>query len=253
MEYDNIKLEELEQEQYEMSLEQFALMVALLLNCKKDIYKEVQSFYSNFGTDGRINYRTSRKHYSDLDKRKRSVVLYSTIDDILDSYFLNIEDIFRNALIDIIDSEIEFFVTEVDIDDILKFKWGDDNANWNTRLWEHRDKWSKVIKKDLKLGFLRSEDIQELLDQLDVRFKSAEKALKKLFVTEYNAIESEARKRIFKELGVSKFQYYATLDERTCDECGSMHEQVFPMSAYEIGVTVPPIHSWCRCFIVPVD
>jgi SPP1 gp7 family putative phage head morphogenesis protein len=250
--YTNEELEKLEQEQYELSMEHLVLIVALLLGCRTDIKKEILAFYEQYGTNGVVNYRTSRKKIGGNDHRKRVSVLYSKIDDILDDYFLDIEARFRGSLIDIIKSEIDFFDTEIDVDEIINFKWGSDHKNWNTRLWEHKDKWSNVIKKDLKIGFLRGDNVEDVLENIYDRFKSAEKAMKSLHTTEYNAMESETRYRIFKELGIKEYQYYATVDERTCPTCGELHGLVFPMTAFEIGVTVPPIHPNCRCFIVPI-
>lgn len=246
------ELEQLEQMQHEMSNEEFALIVAVLLTCRDNLKKEILSFYDQYGTKGVVTYVDSRKRVGSGNNRMRIAVLHEIIDDIFDSRFLEIEKLFKESLIDIIQSEIDFFDTEIDIDELLDFKWGVDNKDWSTRLWAHRDKWSVIIKQDLKRSFLRGDDITTVIGKLIDRFDSAEKALKGLHITEYNAVESEARYRIFKEMAVRNYQYFATLDERTCDTCGEMHGQVFPMTAFEIGVTAPPIHNRCRCFIIPI-
>lgn len=246
-------LEKLEQEQYEMSTEEFALLVAILSVCKRDLKNEILSFFGKYGKNGVVTYVQSRKRVGDGNNRKRVAVLYEVIDEILDTHFLELENEFRKSLIDIIRSEIDFFDIEIDIDEILNVKWGTDNLNWFTRLYNHRDKWSKIVKRDLKLAFIRGDNLEDVLKKLDETFKSAEKALRSLHITEYNAVESEARYRIFKELEYKSYQYFATLDERTCETCGGLHGQVFPMSSFEVGTTAPPIHPRCRCFIVPID
>ena len=246
------QLEVLEEMQHEMSEEQFAAILLILMTCKEDIKNQILSFYEKYGVDGVVTYADSRKIVSPSNKRLRIAVLHDAIDDIFDSYFLDIESAFKESLIDIIQSEIDFFETDIDVDEILRFKWGADKLNWQTRLWDHRDKWSGLVKRDLKLAFLRGDDITDVIGALTDRFESAEKALKSLYVTEFNAIESEARRVIFKTIGVKMYQYYATLDERTCPTCGELHGSVFPMTAFEIGVTAPPIHPHCRCFITPI-
>lgn len=246
------ELEVLEEMQHEMSEEQFAVILLILMDCKDDVKNQILSFYEKYGTDGVVTYAASRKVVSPVNKRLRVAVLHDALDDIFDTHFFNIESKFKDSLIDIIQSEINFFETDVDIDEILRFKWGADELNWQTRLWEHHDKWLNMVKRDLKLAFLRGEDVTEVIGTLIDRFESAEKALKSLYVTEFNAVESEARRLVFKKLGIKTYQYYATLDERTCPTCGELHGLVFPMTAFEIGATAPPIHPNCRCFITPI-
>lgn len=43
----------------------------------------------------------------------------------------------------------------------------------------------------------------------------------------------------------------AALDRDTCELCGSMDGQVFKMSDYQVGLTAPPFHPWCRCCTCP--
>ena len=76
--------------------------------------------------------------------------------------------------------------------------------------------------------------------------------LNKLALTESTAVGSIARREIFKELGIKKYQFFTKPDERRCETCGAMHGLIFPISAYEIGVTASPLHPHCRCWEVPI-
>jgi hypothetical protein len=40
-------------------------------------------------------------------------------------------------------------------------------------------------------------------------------------------------------------------DRDTCALCGALDGQVFKMSEYEVGITAPPFHPWCRCCTAP--
>ena len=70
-------------------------------------------------------------------------------------------------------------------------------------------------------------------------------------MTETAAVSSSAQKDCFNELDVEEFEIVATLDGRTSEICREMDGQHFPMSQYEIGVTAPPFHVWCRTVTVP--
>ena len=62
---------------------------------------------------------------------------------------------------------------------------------------------------------------------------------------------SEAEKDCFKEVDVEQFEIAPTFASHTCDICQEMDGKHFPMSQWEVGVTVPSFHVWCRLTTVP--
>jgi len=70
-------------------------------------------------------------------------------------------------------------------------------------------------------------------------------------MTEAAAFSSAAQKDSFTELGVERFKVVATFDKDTCDVCGALDGEVFKMADYQIGLTAPPFHPWCRCCTCP--
>lgn len=246
------ELERLEEEEHERTVEEFALLLLLISSLSTDLKKEITSFYQKYGKDGIVSYYESRKKISDADKRKRRTVLFLTISNLFDKYFEEFESNFQSNLELIFDKEVEFFDKKLDLDDVLVVRWGEDNLDWVERLDAYRNKWITVISNDLKQSFLKRSDLDEVLDDIDDRFKSIEKILWKNYVSESTAMNSRIRQKIFKEMGVKKYRFYAREDERTCEQCGSLHGLVFPMSAFEVGVTASPIHPHCRCWEVPI-
>lgn len=61
---------------------------------------------------------------------------------------------------------------------------------------------------------------------------------------------SQASESFYRENSdlISKEQWVATLDARTCEQCGSLDGKTFPIGA---GIR-PPAHINCRCVMVPV-
>ena len=49
------------------------------------------------------------------------------------------------------------------------------------------------------------------------------------------------------------FRFKAVLDDRTSDICRGMNGRVFPISAWSVGSTVPPLHRNCRSIVVMCD
>jgi SPP1 gp7 family putative phage head morphogenesis protein len=169
-----------------------------------------------------------------------------------DAAFTEWEYHFRKFLTEVVGKESTFFGIKVDVDKILTKKWGLDDLYWLERLEADVNLWKLTIAKDIKQMLHKGASLDDVLNQVDKRFKSIDKVLKKLGLTESTAVGSLSRSEIFKELGIAKYQFYTKADERTCEECGALHGTIFPISAFEVGVTASPIHPYCRCWEVPI-
>ena len=250
--YTDEQFEQLEQEERTLTEEAIILMILLLKSTKANIEKELRNFYQEYGKDGVVTWQQARKWTSKDDHRKRLAVLFLVLSDQFDSLHSKLNPKFDSFLTKVIQNELDFFGVDLDVDDILETLWGVDEATWFTRLADDVDLWKTYIANDIKRSILRKDSVDEVLKLLDKRFMSIENVIQKLAMTESTAVGSIARREIFKELGVTKYRYYAREDERTCETCGSLHGLVFPVSSYEIGVTASPMHPWCRCWEVPI-
>lgn len=65
-------------------------------------------------------------------------------------------------------------------------------------------------------------------------------------MTESAAFANQARRDCMKELGVEQYEIVETLDSHTCETCGLLDGKHYKMSEFEVGVTAPPFHPWCR-------
>ena len=247
--YDEDELDKLEEEEHAIAEALLLLMFLHLTDTHKELETELRAFYQEYGKDGVITYAEARKWISRKNHKRRITHLLYLVSGYFIALKKNLTIEFSKLIDQVLDKEIEFF--DVDIDEI-DMKWGSDNLTWFERLADDVILWQSIISADLKRAFHKRQHLDELLETLDKRFISMEKVLTKLGLTETTAAGSLARKEAFKELGVTKYRFYAREDERTCDECGSLHGLTFPISAYEVGVTASPIHAHCRCWEVPI-
>lgn len=250
--YTDEELEQLEEEEHSHAVETFALILLMLSDISSDLEKEYNSFYRKYGKDGVVTYNEARKWVSEQDHRRRLTVMFLLIASQFDKAFVDFENNFRNHLKHIVETEAKYFGVDLNIEDILNTPWGVDDLTWMDRLYAYHDKWIATISNDLKTALFKRKSLDDILDDLADRFTSMEKILWKLYTTETTAVGSLARQKVFKELGVKKYRFYTRADERTCEHCGALHGLVFPISAFEIGVTASPIHAHCRCFEIPI-
>jgi SPP1 gp7 family putative phage head morphogenesis protein len=250
--YTDEELEKVEQEELEITEEALLIMLASLAYTQTELEKELRSFYQQYGKDGVVTYAEVRKWVSQKDHRKRWTALVLLISGYFDKAISNISFEFDLMVREIIGIESQTFGIEVDEDKVATQKWGNDDENWSTRLEDNASLWEAYVIAEIKLSMLKRENIDNVLERLNKRFATMGKSLRSLVITESTAVGSLARREIFKELGISKYKYYAKLDERTCEVCGAMHGMVFPFSAYEVGVTASPMHPHCRCFEIPI-
>ena len=250
--YTDEQFEKLEQEERTLTDEAIALMILALASTKSNLERELRNFYQKYGKDGVVTYPDVRKWVSEKDHRRRLSVLLLLVSSEFNSALSNITPQFKSFLGEVIVKESGFFDVEIDVEDVLSKTWGADSATWLDRLEDDVELWKSYISVDLKRSFVQREHIDKVIQRLDKRFDSIERIIQKLAYTESTAVGSLARREIFKELGVTKYRYYAREDERTCETCGSMHGLTFPMTAYEVGVTASPMHPWCRCWEVPI-
>ena len=250
--YTEEELTRLEQEERELTDEAIAILLLILANAKGNLEKELRDFYSKYGKDGVVTYAEARKWISEQDHQRRLTALTIFLSGVFASAFLDMKTEFEKMLKKVIGKENGFFGVEIDDDIVLKAIWGADDSNWLKRLEDDVDLWTVYIANDWKRSMLQGKNLDEVLKLLDKRFTSINSIVQTLGLTESTAIGSLARRKIFAELGITKYQFYTKPDERRCETCGAMHGLVFPISAYEVGVTASPLHPRCRCWEVPI-
>lgn len=246
------ELENLEQDELDEIEAAILIMLANLGVTKKTIQNEIRRFYQEYGTDGVVTYSEARKWVSNGDHTRRLTALLLFISDEFSTLNSTLATDCKVLFAELLNKEIEYFETEIDRDKPLETEWGNDEKTWDERLADDILLWSAYLAVDLKSAFVTSKPLNKVLEKVDKRFKTFENALNTLVTTEATTIGTLTRKNIFKELGFEKYKYYTMADERVCEICAPLHGMVFPLSAFEIGVTAPPLHPHCRDWIIPI-
>ena len=137
------------------------------------------------------------------------------------------------------------------INKVLATPWAADGKNFSDRIWSNKEKMVKELHRELAQSVIRGDDPQKAIDNLSKVLNVNKNNAGRLVMTEMAAISSAAQNDCFKELDVEQYEIVATLDSHTSDICQGMDGKHFKMSEWEVGITAPPFHVWCRTVTVP--
>lgn len=137
------------------------------------------------------------------------------------------------------------------IDRVINTPWTIDGRNFSTRIWDSKNKLIGELDQTLTQNIILGKDPQKAIDAVAARLNVSKSQAGRLVMTEEAYFSSMAQQDCFRELDVDKYEIVATLDNITSDICREMDGKVFQMSQWEIGVTAPPFHPWCRSTTVP--
>lgn len=140
---------------------------------------------------------------------------------------------------------------EKQISKIINKPWAVDGKNFSERIWGNRQKLVNELNTELTRNIILGQDPQKAIDAIARKMNTSKTAAGRLVMTEEAFFSSAAQKDCFAELDVEQFEIVATLDSHTSDICREMDGKHFPMSQWEVGVTAPPFHVWCRSTTVP--
>lgn len=140
---------------------------------------------------------------------------------------------------------------EKQISKVINKPWAADGKNFSERVWGNRQKLVNELNQTLTQNIILGKDPQKAIDAIAKKMNTSKTAAGRLVMTEEAFFSSAAQKDCFAELDVEQFEVVATLDSHTSEICQEMDGKHFPMSQWEVGVTAPPFHVWCRSTTVP--
>lgn len=146
-------------------------------------------------------------------------------------------------------------VHRLDVDAVNKTlakPWAADGSNFSQRIWgKHRPELIKRLHDGLSINLAQGKDVNKLIEQIEYEFGVDKSKAARLVYTEKAYFQSLAQLDSFKELGVEEFEVCATLDNRTSEICQTMDGKHFPLKEFQVGVTAPPFHCYCRTATCP--
>lgn len=134
---------------------------------------------------------------------------------------------------------------------LLHRPWAADGLNFSDRIWGNKTKLvndlSQLLTRNVMLGRPPGDAVKDLME----RTGRTETEAARLLYTESAYFGTISQHAAFVELGAKKYQFVATLDEKTSEICQALDGQVFDLKDLQPGANAPPMHPWCRSATAP--
>lgn len=137
------------------------------------------------------------------------------------------------------------------LDKIISRPWTVDKRTFSDRLWTNKQSLIGNLQTYLSQSVITGRSPDEIIKAISKQFGTDRNKAGRLVMTESAAFASAAQKDAFKALDVERFEIVATLDNSTSEICQELDGNIFDMKDFEVGVTAPPFHVWCRTTTVP--
>lgn len=168
----------------------------------------------------------------------QSTKLYT--DNIKKAYYSNTFDIQKGLGVGFNIAEMP---TET-IQEILKNNWS--GKHYSKRVWHNTDVLAKQLEEVITSGLMSGKSSRRMAQELRELTDYGKFACERLIRTETTYITNAAEIESYKECGIDRYIFIATLDLRTSSTCREHDREVYEVEKAEAGVNLPPLHPHCR-------
>lgn len=201
-----------------------------------------------------IETLSARSRLSHLDSLRAQIDMeLIKVSDNVDGLAKNtLTSIYRDTYTEVAkDLGVNVIVSPEKIKTVLDRPWS--GANFSQRLWSNTDKLAQTVKREIVNGMIQGINLQTMAKRVSERFETAKKNdVERLLRTEVNYTLNQATLDGYKEAGIEKYEFSATLDSRTSQICSELHGEVFEIKKVAVGLNYPPMHPRCRSTTIPI-
>ena len=142
-------------------------------------------------------------------------------------------------------------INEETITKVLSRPWTTDNQTFRDRCWTNKQSLVNSVNTQLTQMVIRGEAPDRAISAISKQFDVSRAKAGRLVMTESAYFSSAGQKDCYKALDVELYKIVASFDKDTCGLCAALDGKVFKMADYQVGLTAPPFHPWCRCCTCP--
>jgi SPP1 gp7 family putative phage head morphogenesis protein len=142
-------------------------------------------------------------------------------------------------------------INETQLTKILSKPWTLDKQTFSDRLWTQKQALVNEVHTQLTQNMILGKASDEAIAAIAKKFNTSKHNAGRIVMTESAYFANLAQKNAFAKLGVKEYEIVTALDEKTCEICGPLDGKHFPLPQWEVGITAPIYHPFCRCCTAP--
>ncbi|WFA10342.1 minor capsid protein [Tissierella sp. Yu-01] len=225
-----------------------------ILDLFKNIYSKIKNQKIRNWMSARINSLSYKSRITRLEALKESIKLeYKKLADLeiqinTTQYINTINQAYYKSIFDIqkgIGLGFSFnVIPDKVINEILKKPWS--GKHFSERIWENTDVLAEQVTNIILDGVTTGKSIDKMTRELRELTNTGKYVATRLLRTETTYIANAAENESYKECGIEKYIFVATLDMRTSKVCQGLDREVFEVSKAVPGENLPPMHPNCR-------
>lgn len=135
------------------------------------------------------------------------------------------------------------------VQEIISFPWS--GSDYKTIINKSRYITKQTIRSEITQMIIRGEASHKVAKRVSKTLDTSLSNASRIINTEHAYVCGQADRLAYDELGVKKYQYLATLDNRTSQTCKDLDGLIKDVSEAVVGVNYPPMHPRCRSTTVP--
>ena len=141
---------------------------------------------------------------------------------------------------------------ENELEKVVSKPWTTDGTNFSERIWgNYRPELINELQTQLTQTIIKGKSPDSAIKAIAKKFNNTRAQAGNLVMTESSYFSSLSRNDCYKDLGIGDFEIVSTLDMKTSEICRELDGEHFPLKDYQVGVTAPPFHNFCRTTTCP--
>jgi len=137
-------------------------------------------------------------------------------------------------------------INNEDINKVINRKWIN-NENYKDRLKVNKDRLYRNVTRTVGQDIASSQTAKTVNYNVANNITTGYNNTVRLARTEFEKISGDGVFDGYRQSSVvERYQFLATLDDRTTDICADLDLEIFDLSDKKIGINYPPLHSNCR-------
>jgi SPP1 gp7 family putative phage head morphogenesis protein len=118
--------------------------------------------------------------------------------------------------------------------------------NYAQSVWRNNAVMAQKAGEIIESGFMSGASVRRMSEELNELTDAGLFACERLIRTETNYFSNQGELRAYEEAGIDRYEYLATLDDRTSQMCQEHDGLVYLLKDAVVGENYPPLHVFCR-------